>query len=618
MKLIVVILILISCSKNLEKGRNISSAEIVRKNYSIDPDAVKKLKGVDWKQTFAEIFSKHINQDKFNSLVPYPQSLKIKESIYYNSKPFEEIFLEILKEPSSIEVVEKKEKILSNDKVLESLIKRKLSEKDFIRTKAHDLIEFLENDFEKENGPIGNYFETSLGKAMMETLKDTVFIILPGFGNHLIQEMVLPDLMEDINEYYGRERTRPFIKGGFNPGFIDYKEYYGKPSRPIQFDIVEPMGKDVGTTFSTHTEIARALKVWIDQLPLFYKDKEIVFVGYSKGATLATQLLVDFPEIRDRTRALISLGGPLQGSSFAEFLSKNINRIGATPELAELNDKIKKLPLNLDFDYTVKTLAKNAFEDNLFFKGLLENLPFLSENEKKSVKDLFEKIFLEDSRVVLEGLYEEGTSHMLDWNLKYLNQESFDRPIALFNLSFLASYKDFLLHGPIGEDGSKLPPEVVPQFSAKGIEQKSFSLDMVSQLLLSINNQETIPGGLTDSMVNWNNSKFPTFDPLPLSETYPEEVLSKAYEENIFFKANFTFEEFISTPRKDIFKKRGTGDMDFIDLGEVRGTHWSTMFRQVARLPDSDEKLTHVHSFPHKAMFKALIETYGLYKLIRD
>jgi hypothetical protein len=618
MKLIVVILILISCSKNQDKGRNISSAEIIRRNYSIDPDAVKKLKGVDWKQTFAEIFSKHINQEKINSQVPYPQSLKIKESIYYNSKPFEEIFLEILKEPSSIEIVEKKEKILSNDRVLESFVKRKLSEKDFFRTKARDLIEILENEFEKENGPIGNYFETSLGKTMMETLKDTVFIILPGFGNHLIQEMVLPDLVEDINEYYGRPRTRPFMKGGLNPGFIDYKEYYGQPARLVQFDIVQPMGKDIGTTFSTHVENAKALKIWIEQLPDFYKEKEIVFVGYSKGATLATQLLVDSPEIRDRTRALISLGGPLQGSSLAEFLSKNIYDLGAMPEFSELNDKIKNLPLKLDFDYTAKTLAKNAFKDNLFFKSLLENLPFISENNKKSLQDLFEKIFYEDSRVILEGLYEEGTSHMLDWNLKYLNQESFDRPIALFNLSFLASYKDFLLRGPIGEDGSKLPPEVVPQFSAKGIDQKNLSLDMVSQLLISLNNQEIIPGGLTDSMVNWNNSKFPIFDPLPLSESYPEEVLSKAYEENVFFKANFTFEEFISTPRKDIFKKRGTGDMDFIDLGEVRGTHWSTMFRQVARLPDSDEKLSHVHSFPHKAMFKALIETYGIYKLIRD
>jgi len=141
---------------------------------------------------------------------------------------------------------------------------------------------------------------------------------------------------------------------------------------------------------------------------------------------------------------------------------------------------------------------------------------------------------------------------------------------------------------------------------------------MVAQLAISLNNQEIIPGGLTDSMVNWNNSKFPTFDPLPLSETYPQEVLAKAYETNDFYKKNFTFEEFISIPRKDIFKKRGTENMDFVDLGEVRGTHWSTMFRQVARIPYVDENLGHVHSFPHKALFKSLIETYGIYKLIRD
>ncbi len=612
------IIILLSCSKNLEKGRNISSVEIIRKNYSIDPEAERKLKSVDWKQTFAEIFAKHIKQDKFKSQIPYTQSLKIKESIYYNSKPFDEIFLEILREPSSMEVTKRKEEVLSNKRVLESLANHKISKKDFLRTGAYDLIEFLENDLEKEDGPIGNYFETSLGNKMMETLKDTVFIILPGFGNHLIQEMVLPDLVEDINEYYGRSRTRPFINGGFNPGFINYKEYYGNSTRLIQFDIVQPMGKDIGTTFSTHSENAKALKIWIDELPNIYKEKEIVFVGYSKGATLATQILTDFPEIRDRTRAIISLGGPLQGSSLAEFLSQNIYNLGDNPEFSAIKDNLSHLPLKLDFDYTVKALAKNAFKENLFFKKLLENIPFISINHKNSLKDLFEKVFYEDSRVILEGLYEEGTTHMLDWNLKYLNQEYFDRPIALFNLSFLANYKDFLLRGPIGEDGSKLSPEVVPQFSAKGIDQKSLSLDQLSQLLLSINNQETIPGGLTDSMVNWNNSKFPIFDPLPLNKSYTEEVLSKAYETNVFFKTNFTFDEFVSLPRKDIFTKRGMANMDFVDLGEVRGTHWSTMFRQVARFPGSDEKLGHIHSFPHKAMFKTIIETYGIYKLIRD
>lgn len=618
MKFIVMILLLFSCSKDLDKGRKISSTDYVRKTIFLDPDAAEKIRKVDWKKTFAEIFSKHIIQDDFKSPIPYPPHLKIKESVYYNEKPFEEIYLKILKEPTSHGVVRMREKILSDDRILENLNKRGLSERHFYRTAAHDFLETLEQELQADKKPIGNYFETSLGKIMMETLKDTVFIILPGFGNHLIQEMVLPDLIEDINEHYGRARTRPFTEGGFNPGFIDYREYYGNPKRPIQFDIIQPMGKDTGTTFTTHQEIAKSLKIWIENLPEFYIDKEIVFIGYSKGATLATQIVTDFPEIRDRTKAIFSLGGALQGSNLAEFLSKNIYGIGNSPELEELRKKINESPGNIEFDEIIKLMAKNAFNENLFFKNLINNIPILPENYRGSIKDFFERVFAEDTRVLLEGLFEEGTSHMLDWNLKYLNQDYFDRPIALFNLSFLSNYKDFLIRGPIGDDGAKLPPEIVPQFSKEGINTKSFSLDMLSQILISINNQEKIPGGLTDSMVSWNNSKFPIFDPLPLNETYTPEVLTEAYKKNYFFKENFSFEDFISKPRKEIFLKRGTENMFFIDLGEVRGTHWSTMFRQVVRLPGVDESLSHSHSFPHKAMFKTIIETYGIYKLIRD
>jgi pimeloyl-ACP methyl ester carboxylesterase len=614
MRLVIIILLLFSCSKKLDQIRKISSEEVPRKNFFIDPVAKEKLKKIDWKETFAKIFINHINQDEIKAPNSYPPFMKIKESIYYHPKPFETIYQDIMEEPTSLGIVEKKEKVLSNDRTLENLLRRKFSKLDFYRTGARGFVDFLEKEFEKEEGPIGNYFETSLGQSMMDILQDTIFIILPGFGNHLIQEMVFPDLVEEINEYYGRARSRPF----FQDSVISYREYYGNPSREIKFDILQPMGKEIGSTFAIHSEQSKALKDWIIQLPSFYSDKNIVFIGYSMGATLALQILADFPEIRDRTRGIISLGGPLQGSTLADFLSKTIYNLAPSSGVNDLKEKLASLPGKLQFEKVIKSLSNNAFEKSLFFKNIIEKIPFLSENFKLSANQLFERIFYEDSRVILEGLYEEGTTHMLDWNLKYLNQEYFDRPIALFNLSFLANYKDFLIRGPIGEDGSKKPPEIIPQFLERGIDTKAFSLDLFSQILISFNNQETIPGGLTDSMVNWNNSKFPIFDPLPLKDTYLKPVLQNAYQTNDFLKSNFSYENFISLPRKEIFQSKGLGEMDFVDLGEVRGTHWSCFFRQVVRLPTMDEKLSHVHSFPHKALLKSIIETYGIYKLIRD
>lgn len=618
MRLVIIIFLLFSCSKKLDQIRKISSEEIPRKTFFIDPVAKEKLKKVDWKETFAKIFANHINQDEIKAPNSYPSFMKIKESIYYNPKPFETIYQDILEEPTSLGVLEKKEKVLSNDRTLEKLIRRKFSRMDFYRTGARSFVEFLEKEFEKEEGPIGNYFETSLGQSMVDILQDTIFIILPGFGNHLIQEMVFPDLVEEINEYYGRPRSRPFFQESLTQGFINYREYYGNPSREIKFDILQPMGKEIGSTFATHAELSKTLKDWIIQLPGFYSEKDIVFIGYSMGATLALQILADFPEIRDRTRGIISLGGPLQGSTLADFLSKTIYNLVPSSGINELKEKLASLPINSNLDTVIKSLEKNAFEKSLFFKKLIENIPFLSENFKVSANQLFEKLFYEDSRVILEGLYEEGTTHMLDWNLKYLNPEYFDRPITFFNLSFLANYKDFLIRGPIGEDGSKKPPEIIPQFLERGIDTKAFSLDMLSQILISFNNQETIPGGLTDSMVNWNNSKFPVFDPLPLKDTYLKPVLQNAYQSSDFLKSNFSYEDFISLPRKEIFQKKDLGEMVFVDLGELRGTHWSCFFRQVVRIPTIDEKLSNVHSFPHKALLKSIIETYGIYKLIRD
>ncbi len=617
MRLVIIIFLLFSCSKRL--GREITSLEeIPRKNFIVNPKNQERLRKVDWKESFAKIFSKHIIQDEFKSLKPYPNSMKLKESIYYNQNPFEKIYKDILEEPSSIEVIEKKEKILSDQRTLDNLANKNFSRRDFFKTGAEDFVKLIENELEKENIPTENYFDTPIGQSIMDILQDTIFIILPGFGNHLIEEMVLPDLMDDINSYYGRNKTRPYIREGINQGFIPYEVYYGSPTRDVKFDILQPMGKDVGTTFSTHAELAKSLREWIYNLPSFYSDKKIVFIGYSKGATLALQILADFPDVRDRTRGLISLGGPLQGSTLAEFLSQGVYGISSSVGVNELKEELNKLPVNLNLDKVVDELSTNTFQQSLFLKNIIERIPYLPETVKASIRQMFQAIFYEDSRVILEGLQEEGTTHMMDWNLKYLNQEYFDRPMVFFNLSFLANFKDFLIKGPIGDDGSKIPPEFVPQFSKDGVDTKKLSLDSLSQVLISINNQEVIPGGLTDSMVNWNNSKFPIFDPLPLKETYTEGFLNETYQKNDFLKQNFNYQDFISLPRKEIFKKKGLGDMDFIDLGEVRGTHWSTMFRQVVRFPNIDIKNSHLHSFPHKSMMKSIIETYGIYKLIRD
>ena len=49
--------------------------------------------------------------------------------------------------------------------------------------------------------------------------------------------------------------------------------------------------------------------------------EEVVLLGYSKGAVDALQAIVDYPAVCERTRAVVSLAGAVQGSPLAENVS---------------------------------------------------------------------------------------------------------------------------------------------------------------------------------------------------------------------------------------------------------------------------------------------------------
>lgn len=620
MKIIFILLILFGCSKKTGPKRTISSTEVPRKFFSIKTENEERLKGVDWKLLFAEIFAKHVSQDPINSLATYSKFLKVKESIYYNEDKFDKIFNSIGEERTSIGVFERREKLLSNKKTIKKLIKGKITNQDF--ENAEPFIELLNQQLSKSTGPIGNYFATKLGQKVMKALKDTVFIVLPGFGSHTIQEMVLPELVDEINEYYGRKNSRPYIKTLFDAKYLDYRIYYKKPNREHSFDIIQPMGKEMGTSTSYHELNSKMLKEWIDNLPEHYADKKIVFIGYSKGATIASHIISVFSDIRDRTRAIFSLGGALQGSNNAETVLRSIYEVNPSVSQYEFKESIQNVPKTSDLDDLTEKLLKNYLKDYAFLSTLARNASKLPPSYKKVLQDLLDQATGGDLKDLLGGLYEEGQFYMLNWNLENLNEKYFDRPVALFNLSFIANMKDFLQRGPITETGGKRPPEIVPQLSPSGIDTSRFSVDFLAQTLTSLSIFEKSPLGMTDTQIAWNDSKSPLLDHLPLKISFTDKELKKVYEnkkfKSFFQKNNISFADFRSIPRKDLYKKRGVDGMHFIDLGEVRGTHWSCMFRQVLRIPGVPEHNSHIHSFPHKSMFKSIIETYTIYKIIRD
>ena len=268
-------------------------------------------------------------------------------------------------------------------------------------------------------------------------------------------------------------------------------------------------------------------------------------------------------------------------------------------------------------------LAETFAAQYPFIKNLLSSLPNLKKEHFNILKAHVEFLIGGDLKEVINGLYEEGQSHMLDWNIKHFNNKTFDQPISFFSLSFLTNVNDFFIKGPIEENGKKLPPELVPQLTVNGgIDIESFSPDIFFQRLTSVDTFEFTPAGALDTQISWADSKPIVFDPTSLSYSFKKEEVASLFKD----KANWKFliknktnpQGLMETPRNQFFKKKDFVNASFYDLGEVRCSHWSCMFRQVLKLPMLPIEWGHNHSFPHRSMTKALMETYSLHLLLNS
>lgn len=583
---------------------------------------------INYKKLFAEIFAKHIVQDphKYDSLVEDP-FLKVRDSIYYNPKDFKDLYLDILNQKNSIQVFKKREELLSNKKILKKLMKGEVTKpkgKEWEGTAAFNFYESLDRQFKEKNHREGNYFKTEVGKLSLKALENTIFIILPGFGNHIISHMALPDLLKDINLYYGRKRFRPYKQVGLIPSFMDYKEYYtSNNGKKIGFDILQPMGMEIGLSIGRHATNSQKLRKWINELPKEYKDKEIVFLGYSKGTTTGLEIIKDFEDIRKRVRAVIGLGGPYQGSVNAENIQRRLFKMSPGGTKESFFSWVKKIPSNEMVATIVLKLAQTFAKDYPIIETLLSSITNLKSEHFNILKAHVEFLLGGDLKEVINGFYEEAQNHMMTWNMRHFNDKTFNHPISFFSLSFLTNVNDFFVQGPIFENGKKYPPNLVPQLSVNGgIDFESFSPDNLVQRLTSVDTFELTPAGALDTQVSWADSKPIVFDPTPLSYSFNDKELKEFYIDKknwkfLFGNNRIPFEDLKNIPRNQFFKKESFKNAKFYDLGEARCSHWSCMFRQVLKLPNLPIEWGHNHAFPHRSMTKALIETYSIHLLLK-
>ncbi len=595
--------------------------------HSFQVMAQKRVPDTYYKQLFTEIFVKRIMSapHKFDQ-VSQDAFHKVKDAVYFNPRPFEELYLDLLKEKKSVQVFMKREDLLSNPKILKDLMKGTLTPPDGVqwkKTKANELIELLESDFKEKKSSEGNYFKSKVGKKILELLKDTVFIILPGFGNHIISHMALPDLIKDINVFYGRSRFRPQNLIKLIPNFMSYQSYYGSNNQKVGFDIIQPMGMELGLSIGRHQHNSKKLREWINGLPEDYKDKEIVFLGYSKGLTTGLEVIKDYEDIRKRVRGIVGLAGPYQGSVNAEMILRRLFKITPDGTKEAFLEWVKSIPSNEMVASLIFELAETFADQYPTIKHLISSLNYLDPEHYETLKAHIEFLIGLDLKEVINGLYEETQDHMLKWNLKHFNNETFNHPITFFSISFLTNPNDFFIKGPVFENGNKYPPEIIPQFTRNGgIDFESFSPDIFIQKLTSIDTYEFTPAGALDTQVTWPDSKPIVFDPTPLGQMFTDSELRKIYNnkdyESFFKKNNLSFLQFKNIPRNQLIRKDQFEKARFIDLGELRASHWSGVFRQVLKLPAIPIEWGHNHTFPHRLMGKSIIEIYAIKSLLEQ
>ncbi|MEE2742397.1 MAG: hypothetical protein VYD54_00725 [Bdellovibrionota bacterium] len=593
-----------------------------------------------WKKTFSKIFLKNIRKEL--SLNGQEQFVleEAKKSLYFNSRPFSEVYEVLTNQESSLKAFEMRESLLSNKITFSQLLKWRIPKIRY--KKAKNLVSKYNSYFQLDkHEPLQkNFFKRPIGKDLVKELKDTVFIVLSGYGSHLIDEPPFMETLREINTFYGRSVKRPKIKTfGKKTLFMPHNEFYQKTKKPIMMDIIYPMGDELGNTLGSHHENAKKLEKWIENLPKTYHNKNIVFIGYSKGLTLALELIKNSPHIQKRTKAIFSLSGPQQGSLNLRLLVKDLMKITGRQSLKEMAELAK----NLELRGFLNILSSKINEkDKTEYQKLFKLIYLIKMGElPKSLLEKAENFLSEDSSIFFKGIIEQTPSYRLKWNLENLNDSHYKYPLSIFSVSFLTNVKDFFHKFDLKSQKFKFNNELVPRirpsiterpfpipsfdtgnslsgFLNKVVYWKDFSLDSFILHLTSVAAFERSPGGLMDTQIAWGDSKSFFLDHRPLSYQFSKEELLKIYQNLDIDKKNLTFYEFLNNERRSLIPKGQRKNLNFVDLGELRGTHWNIPLTQAARIPGSYPNLGYVNSFPRKPLLISLLQTYALYKLEKN
>ncbi|MGE3973403.1 MAG: hypothetical protein AB7F59_02620, partial [Bdellovibrionales bacterium] len=432
--------------------------------------------------------------------------------------------------------------------------------------------------------------------------------------------------------------TNEFEECGKTP----VKFYTPKSGIEIGLDVVHPSGYELGNSMGKDADSAFCLKKWVEGLPPAYANKKLVFLGYSKGAPITHALVALHPSIRQRTLALITIAGATQGSIAAQ---DGINKLVKVEQELHPNDNIETP------EQAKQKIISKAENGSAALSGIVEKLLGLSPYEYNLATSFLKALAgPAAAEMGLMGIDSQDTARLntafdgvvaltnyerIKWNLINLNDSNFDQPLAVMNLSAITDKKDLLLPCPVSPLKELCPPTIIPQpLPQGGIEHTLFSRDNFFLYITSRLGFSSAAGGMFDTQVAWLDTKSMDLDRRPISQSLTEkqikllarelkEALPAEKIESLMMElrnwGKTSLEDLGSIPRFKVLRAlQNPQNLDFIDLGDLRGTHWDSAFEQVYRPDPKVSSQFYVHTFPRKAFLTALVETLALYQLSRQ
>ncbi len=599
-----------------DEGDDGAGADLDGKADGLGPERDEHGRPVDWKLLFNQLFALEIRKEHGAASLDE----LLAEHTHYSPRTFNEAIEACSSARTSVEAFEARRRFFEDP-----ANRRLISELDFSRSigrsvrRRPDVGRFLAT-IEQRAGraiPSGeNFFASPEGQnaiaAFAATNDEVAFVMVPGYAAHTIKFYIFEELVKDANTYYGRPAERPVLaEDGIDLRFQDHVSFYGAHNdRPNHFDVLHPVGVEMGNTAGRNAETTDLMYEWIRSLPPEYARKKLILLGYSKGAPIVLDLVSRHPELADRIIGFVTYGGVVQGTNVARSGLEQASELLRDRTMDELVDRLQTedpeslsrilSPLfsHLDVNLVSWPKLRELFDIFEYDLGPFERTVHRLQNGR-------------EVRELLDGMTDLSPLERVRWNLLHLDNDTFRRPVVTFNLSAVTNIESFV------EPRSLLAPTFRPDGS---VDWSQLSLDAIFLYTSSIEGFKTAPGGLFDTQVELGNTKLPQLDTRPLAASLTDAEIDALWSDprvraQVARSGVTTRDQLAHRPRRELVRFEHRDNLDAIDLGEIRGHHWNT-FVQALR-PPADVSTEHaVWTFPRKAYMRALVQTMALHQLI--